>query len=180
MRLMDEPVEVFEKKKPDPKHMKDQEEDLPLPSKSEIIRQEIQPAEIKVMSREIPYSKHDPVIEKPSKTFSIKETISEYNKSNGKPDEIQDLPSAEAYLKQKEKFSPEVFEAAWQEFTDQLKAKEQEIISMFKSIRPEVENDQSIKIHLSNAAQKDTFVQNYRQRLINFLEKSSLCQKLIF
>jgi len=41
---------------------------------------------------------------------------------------------------------------------------------MFKSIKPEVENDQTIKIHLSNAAQKDTFVQNYKQRLITFLE----------
>jgi DNA polymerase-3 subunit gamma/tau len=41
---------------------------------------------------------------------------------------------------------------------------------MFKSIRPEVENDQTIKIHLSNAAQKDTFVLNYKQKLLNFLE----------
>ena len=41
---------------------------------------------------------------------------------------------------------------------------------MLKSIKPEVENDQTIKIHLSNAAQKDTFVQNYKPRLITFLE----------
>ncbi len=41
---------------------------------------------------------------------------------------------------------------------------------MFKSIKPEVENDHLIKIHLSNATQKDTFILNYRQRLITFLE----------
>ena len=41
---------------------------------------------------------------------------------------------------------------------------------MFKSIRPELENDQTIKIHLSNAAQKDTFILNYKPKLINFLE----------
>ena len=41
---------------------------------------------------------------------------------------------------------------------------------MFKSIKPEFENDQTIKIHLSNAAQKDTFVLNYKQKLITFLE----------
>ena len=42
---------------------------------------------------------------------------------------------------------------------------------MFKSIRPEVENDQTIKIHLNNAAQKDTFILNYKPKLISFLEK---------
>jgi hypothetical protein len=41
---------------------------------------------------------------------------------------------------------------------------------MFKTIKPEFENDQTIKIHLSNAAQKDTFILNYKQRLITFLE----------
>ncbi len=41
---------------------------------------------------------------------------------------------------------------------------------MFKSIKPELENDQTIKIHLSNAAQKDTFILNYKPKLISFLE----------
>jgi DNA polymerase-3 subunit gamma/tau len=33
-----------------------------------------------------------------------------------------------------------------------------------------LENDQTIKIHLSNAAQKDIFILTYKQKLINFLE----------
>jgi DNA polymerase-3 subunit gamma/tau len=33
-----------------------------------------------------------------------------------------------------------------------------------------VENDQTIKIHLNNATQKDTFILNYKQKLISFLE----------
>ena len=70
------------------------------------------------------------------------------------------------------------FEPAWQEFTDQLKGEGTRIISMFKSIKPEVENDQTIKIHLSNAAQKDTFVQNYKQRLINFLENKFIFSEI--
>ena len=41
---------------------------------------------------------------------------------------------------------------------------------MFKAIKPELENDQTIRIHLSNAAQKDTFILNYRPRLVSFLE----------
>ena len=70
-RLMGEPAEESEKKKTDPKQIINQEEDLPLPSKSEIIRQETQPVEKWVLRPEIPSGKHDPVIEKPSKTFSI-------------------------------------------------------------------------------------------------------------
>jgi len=59
----------------------------------------------------------------------------------------------------------------WQEFTDQLKGDGMRIVSMFKSIRTEVENDQTIKSHLNNATQKDTFILNYKQKnLISFLE----------
>ena len=42
---------------------------------------------------------------------------------------------------------------------------------MFKSIRPEVLGDNSIILHLSNAAQCDLFVQNYKQRMIVFIER---------
>ena len=41
---------------------------------------------------------------------------------------------------------------------------------MFKTIRPEFDGGQTIRIHLTNAAQKDLFVQNYRNRLIGFLD----------
>ena len=49
---------------------------------------------------------------------------------------------------------------------------------MFKTIKPELENDQTIRIHLSNATQKDTFIQNYKQRLINFLQKKFILQEI--
>ncbi len=42
---------------------------------------------------------------------------------------------------------------------------------MFKSVSTELENDQVIRIHLSNAAQKDLFVQNYKQKLVTFLNR---------
>ncbi|MEI6048115.1 MAG: DNA polymerase III subunit gamma/tau [Bacteroidota bacterium] len=146
-RLMDEPVE-----------------------ESEILRQEAQPSEKKIVRQELPVGKHDPVVDKPSKTFSIKEIISEDNNPVKKPMEVNDHSAAEFHLKPKYEFGPVAFEAAWQEFTDQLKDDGARIISMFKSLKPEVENDQTIKIHLSNATQKDIFLQNYKQRLINFLE----------
>ncbi|MGA2405572.1 MAG: DNA polymerase III subunit gamma/tau [Bacteroidales bacterium] len=169
-RLMDESEEPSEKKKSDQLQVKKQEDDLPLPSKSEIIRNEVQPVEKKVNSYEASSGKHDPVIEKPSRTFSIKELINEDIKPNEKTIERSVLNDPEVHLNPRNEFTPEAFNVAWREFTDQLKGEGTRIISMFKSIRPEVENDQTIKIHLSNATQKDTFILNYRQKLINFLE----------
>jgi len=41
---------------------------------------------------------------------------------------------------------------------------------MFNTIKPEFESDETIRIHLSNAAQKDTFIQNYKQKFLTFLD----------
>lgn len=177
-RLMSEPEEEAEKKKSDPGPLKNQVEDLPLPSKSNIIRQEVQSSENKVVIQDMPSGKHDPVYYKPSKKFSIKEIISEDINPVEKPLELNDLPVDETDLKPKDEFSPETFEIAWKEFTDQLKGEGTRIISMFKSIKPEVENDQTIRIHLSNATQKDTFVLNYKQRLINFLKNKFILSEI--
>jgi DNA polymerase III alpha subunit (gram-positive type) len=70
----------------------------------------------------------------------------------------------------KVEFTAVLFEQAWTDFLSQLNGEGTRIVSMFKAIKPEVENDQTVRIHLSNAAQKDTFVLNYKQRLLNFLE----------
>jgi hypothetical protein len=42
---------------------------------------------------------------------------------------------------------------------------------MFKSVKTEINEDAGITIHLSNAAQKDLFVLNYKPRLSAFLQK---------
>jgi DNA polymerase-3 subunit gamma/tau len=168
--LMNEAEEQSEKKKSDSPQMNKIEEDIPLPSKSEIIREEVQLSGKKVINQEAKSGKHDPVIEKPSKTFSIKEIISEDIKPSEKHEERSALNDPEVHLKPRVEFTPQAFETAWQEFTDHLKGEGTRIVSMFKSIRPELENDQTIKLHLSNAAQKDTFILNYKSKLINFLE----------
>jgi DNA polymerase-3 subunit gamma/tau len=169
-RLMSESEELSEKKKSDQGQIKRQEEDLPLPSKSEIIRQETQIPEKKTANQEASAGKHDPVIDKPSKSLSIKDIISEGIKPDEKKDERTVLNEPEVQLGPKSDFTPEAFEIAWQDFADQLKGEGTRIVSMFKAIRPELENDQLIKIHLNNAAQKDTFVLQYKQKLLNFLE----------
>jgi len=168
-RLTGETPDPSEKKKSDPGQLTNQEEILPLPSKSEIIRQENQPEVKTVVRPEIPQLKHDPVIEKPSKIFSIKEIIS----ADSKPPEKlskDDLIGTDTIAKNKVEFNPEAFNESWQEFLTSLNGEGTRIVSMFNTIKPEVENDQTIKIHLSNATQKDTFILNYKQRLINFLE----------
>jgi len=169
-RLNGEIQEPFEKKKSDPEPLKINGEELPLPSKSEIIRQEVLNSESKIINSLSGTGHHDPIIEKPSKTFSIKDIISEDIKPFVKQEEKSLVNEPEVHLEKKEEFTPEAFEVAWQLFTDQLKGEGTRIVSMFKAIRPEFENDQTIKIHLSNAAQKDTFILNYRPRLVSFLE----------
>ncbi len=170
-RLTEDSAEGSEKKKSDSKRVNREEEELPLPSKSEIIREEIHPSESKSQINNSLSGKHDPVIFKPSKTFSIKEIISDVNEPAEKPvlKEHTEVES-EIFISSKEIFSVDSFQAAWNEFTDTLKGEGPRIISMFKTINPEVESDNTVKIHLSNAAQKDIFILNYKQRLLNFLE----------
>jgi hypothetical protein len=162
--------EVPEKKKSDPIALKKQEEDMPLPSKSEIIRQTDQLSQKININKDLVSGRHDLLIEKPSKAFSIKEVISEDIKQTQKQEGKSVLNDPEVDLKPKAEFTSQAFEIAWLEFTDQLRGEGTRIVSMFKSIRPELENDKTIKIHLSNAAQKDTFILNYKQKLVSFLE----------
>jgi DNA polymerase-3 subunit gamma/tau len=168
--LMDELLQTSEKKKPDSKQVTNQEEEISIQSETAINRHEIQITDKKTEKPGIPVGKHDPVLEKPSKTFSIKEIISEDTSQGEKSSGTPEVPFSETQNIPKSEFSRESFHAAWNDFTDQLKGEGTRIISMFKSITPELENDQTIKIHLSNAAQKDTFIQNYKQKLITFLE----------
>ncbi|MGE5421259.1 MAG: hypothetical protein ACM3UT_13810 [Chloroflexota bacterium] len=69
----------------------------------------------------------------------------------------------------KQEFTPESFSAAWLEFIEQLTGEGPRIVSMFKSVKPEFEDENTIIIHLHNATQKDIFILNYKPRLINFL-----------
>ena len=169
-RLIGDSESGPEKKKTDQKPLKNGEEEISLQSKSAIIRTETQePAKV-VQRPDISHGKHDPVLDRPSKTFSIKEVSSSVREPSEDPVAAIRPATAETQINQKEEFIPAAFEAAWKEFIEQLNGEGTRIISMFKAIKPEVDNDQTIRIHLSNTAQKDTFVLNYKQRLISFIE----------
>lgn len=49
---------------------------------------------------------------------------------------------------------------------------------MFKSINPRLEDDHTIIIPLTNAAQKDIFSENYRQRLLSWFRDRFLVEDL--
>jgi DNA polymerase III subunit gamma/tau len=173
--LMSEPVENLEKKKSYNGEMKKKEEEITLPPKSEILANDAPVA--RISHDEAAHGRHEPVIEKPSKAFSIKELISE-NPEPAKQTENVVLHDPGIDKKTRIEFTPAAFEAAWQEFTENLKGEGTRIVSMFKTITPEIENEQSIKIHLSNAAQKDTFVLNYKPKLMAFLENRFILSEL--
>lgn len=172
-RIMSENGINGEKKKSDSSRLANGNAEMPVPSKSEIIRQPEIPVRKERPPVERQQASHIPVIEKPAKTFSIKEVISDYaspeeNKTAEVNDPMGEKPSSVAG---RAEFSVEAFMAAWKQYIDSLNDESPRIISMFKSIQPEMEDEHNIKIHLSNAAQRDLFVQNYKPGLINFLEK---------
>jgi DNA polymerase-3 subunit gamma/tau len=170
-RIMSEPNGDPGKKKSETRQLSTGDEIIPVPSKSEIVRQSGEPEKkaTEMPARNI--SKHQPHIEKEIRSFSIKEAISgaetpeEKIKSNGTVKQNDPSPDVET----REDLTPDSLAAAWQDFTDSLKGEGPRIISMFKSVIPELEEDNTIKIHLTNAAQKDIFIQNYKQRLSGFL-----------
>ncbi len=115
-------------------------------------------------------SKHEPKIDKPVKSFSIKDVLSEGNPDKMRqPPKPSERPAHETPVP-KEEFTPEALMNSWQDFIDQLNGDGTRIVSMFKSVQPEFENANAISIHLHNATQKDTFNLNYKQRLISFIE----------
>jgi len=107
----------------------------------------------------------------PERSISIKKLIADSTVTQKKPaEEIQ--PSADSPLDSRaEELNADTFLSAWSDFISNVENEGPRIVSMFKTIKPELEDDLSVKIHLSNAAQKDLFILEYRPRLTGFLEK---------
>lgn len=168
--IMEEIEEKSEKKKSDARVTESTEEELTPPSRSEIIRGPGEPS-VKTQ-RSVPEQtvKHFPPVEKQVKGISIKEILSPENKIADNLHEVTETQEMSVDSESRKPLTAEAFSEAWGEFTGQLKGEGTRVISMFKTIRPEFDGGQTIRIHLTNAAQKDLFVQNYRSRLIGFLD----------
>ena len=146
--------------------------------KSEITREAPEFTGSKTRQQEIPSDRHAPVIEKHAKSFSIKDIISEEKKAMHENPEPLTEEAIIYKVQPLEELNSLSFEKAWNEFKDSLRGEGTRVISMFKSVTTEVENDQSIRIHLSNAAQKDLFVQNYKQKLTSFLKNRFISKEI--
>jgi DNA polymerase III subunit gamma/tau len=177
-RLLSEQPVPDEKKKSDKQPVKNNSEDIPLPSKSEITRVNIKSTENPTVGNNPNPGRHNIVTEKEAKVFSIKNLIAESPSAVNKITEPLEKNVETKAVRERQSFSSEAFYSAWPEFTDQLKGEGNRIISMFKTVRPEVENDGKIKIHLDNAAQKDVFVLNYKHKLLAFLEERFILRGL--
>lgn len=174
-RLNDESTLQFpEKKKPDLKEEEARDEVFPLPSKSEIIRESEPAAPAKPGIKEsIGSGRSIAQPAKPAKSFSIKDFISEENTESGNDkagaENASEITTPAPVTSEITELTIEAFEKAWDDFTDQLKGEGTRIISMFRSVKTELDNDHIVRLHLNNAAQKDLFVQNYKHRLLSFL-----------
>ena len=176
-RLLNDGGMEAEKKKPDNSKLKKEDDDLPLPSKSQIVSKDEKPPDKKEPAGSPVPGKHDPVVEKAARTFSIKDLINDEAAAEAKKNEkleITGLSAGSEAEHAKIELTPEALDISWKEFTGQLQGESPRILSMFKSIKPELENNQTIRVHLHNATQKDTFVQDYKQRFINFIGKKYL------
>jgi DNA polymerase III subunit gamma/tau len=155
-----------------------EKKDIPVTSGSGVVSLENRAFETEIIRKDLQTGRHIPILDKPVKTFSIKDIISDDKPTGVKPDIGSGQEDVGSDPVSKDLFSTKAFESCWPDFINQLNGEGSRIISMFKSIKPEVENDHSIRIHLSNAAQKDTFILNYKQRLINYLQKKFILPEI--
>ena len=161
------PLTETEKKKPDTDTMN--EPAMPVQPKSQIIVDQIPKSEQTYRKTEVKPATAQVNTSAGNKSISIKELLAENEETPlkaEKKDEGSDVhPPAET-----EDFTPENFIKAFSEFADEFKNDGNRIVSMFKSIKTEVHPDNAITLHLSNETQREVFVQNYKQRLTQFLE----------
>jgi DNA polymerase III subunit gamma/tau len=168
-RITEEPASENQKKKNDEINPAIKEKEITPPPKSEIVRKEEEKERKFPAEKEQSEGKHIPVIEKPPRTFSIKDIISENEKKEDKSVELKEENVVENKYGDKIEFTENEFRKAWHEFVDSFKGEGTRVVSMFKSIQPDIEDEHTIRIHLSNATQRDLFVQNYKPKLTGLI-----------
>jgi DNA polymerase-3 subunit gamma/tau len=118
------------------------------------------------------------VRERESKTVSIKNIISEDSEPYRKNTPGTDNPETSSDESLKLELNVSGFASAWMDFTNLVITDGPRVASMFKEIKPELKADDVILLHLSNAAQRDMFDQNYKQKLLNYLDSAFNSKKI--
>ncbi len=173
-------VGEVEKKKADNSALKEPEPETELqsPLRSESINQSIEKQESKISHHQLIPHKPSTVKEKESKAFSIKNIISEEPGPYETTRSSIEIPVEKNVDLSKSELNANSFSTSWRAFTEEVISDGPRVASMFKSIKPELQNNGAILLHLSNAAQKDMFIQNYKQKLFNFLENRFSTKKI--
>jgi len=159
---------VVEKKKNDNSGINVPDKQVQVPLRSENTVQSAEKQENAINHSQLIPHKPEPPKDKGSKTISIKNIIAEES-APYKIVEVSEQISVEN-PSDVSQFNDTSFMKAWNGFIMEMNSDGPRVSSMFKSIRPELQNGDAVLLHLSNAAQKDMFIQNYKQKLINFLE----------
>lgn len=113
-------------------------------------------------------ARHTPVVEKPSKSFSIKDILSGGREGSENAKLIKDtepVPSESAI-----EFTHAAFDELWKNFVQNITGDGPRIVSMFNAMTYDID-EKTIRIHLSNADQNDIFTLNYKQRLLTLLKE---------
>jgi DNA polymerase III subunit gamma/tau len=167
-RLNDLKPEIVEKKKFENGELKDALEELPLPSRSDNIKPSNEPTKDNSSGYDHKPGIYD-IIKKETKSVSIKNLISDEKvlypaeKNGGIYNLNATVPKSDRRLTKDELLS------AWSEFADMIKSDSPRIAGMVKTIKPELDSGNKITMHLNNEALKETFIQNYKPKLTNFL-----------
>jgi DNA polymerase III subunit gamma/tau len=161
---------VAEKKKADDSQLIEPEKELPVIPKAESAGQINDKPEAKMSHHQLIPHKPEPVKERESKTFSIKDIISEEPGPYVKKISPESIPVKNEPKEGKPELNDNNFSTIWREFTDDVISDGPRVASMFKSIKPELQNEGTILIHLSNADQRDMFDRNYKQKLTAYIE----------
>lgn len=161
-------IEETEKKNSDKKQLTAKEADIPVPPRPEIHREPPRVGQRSDVVQERPKEEKDTA----KRSFSVKDIIAEDPKNYTKRQDSEiSLQIEETDTGNGELFTAEKFSPAWNDFADEVKSDGPRVASMFKSIKPEVHSDNLITLHLSNAAQRDLFIQNYKQKFVVFMER---------
>ncbi len=159
-----------EKKKADGSELIEPEKKLLTSSKGEITGHIIENQDTKISHHQLIPQKPEPVREKEPKTFSIKDILSEEPRLYEKKGTPENIPVKNEEGGVKPQLTDDSFSLIWKEFIDDVISDGPRVASMFKSIKPELQNEETILLHLSNATQRDMFDRTYKQKLINSVE----------
>jgi DNA polymerase-3 subunit gamma/tau len=163
-------VTETEKKKTDNTRLKIPEKEVKPLSRSESIGKPAENQEENKSHHQLIPDKPVQTKEREPKAVSIKNIVSEEPGHYERTVSQEEIPIGKSKDSLAEEINENSFTVVWKDFTNEMIPDGPRVVSMFKTIKPELVDGETILFHMSNAAQRDMFDHNYKQKLINYLE----------